>query len=226
VTLGFFLSTHTIDGWLESYGYLVVFSLVMLESIGLPVPGETALIGAALYAGSTGKLEIWGVIAVAIAGAIIGDNIGFSIGRYGGAKLLLRHGHKIRLHEGRLKIGIWLFRRHGGKVVFWGRFVSILRTYAAFLAGTNQMAWGRFLIFNAAGAVVWATAFGVAYYVFGSALQKLSTTIDITLGVAGVMVLVAFLVWSKRKEDELLERAEREVQGSVAEELGEEEPAA
>ena len=226
MTLGFFLSTHTIDGWLESYGYLVVFLLVMLESIGLPVPGETALIGAALYAGSTGKLEIWGVIAVAIAGAIIGDNIGFSIGRYGGAKLLLRHGHKIGLHEGRLKIGIWLFRRHGGKVVFWGRFVSILRTYAAFLAGTNQMAWGRFLVFNAAGAVVWATAFGVAYYVFGSALQKLSTTIDITLGVAGVAILVAFLVWSKRKEDELLERAEREVQGSVAEELGEEEPGA
>jgi membrane protein DedA with SNARE-associated domain len=226
VTLGFFLSTHTIDGWLESYGYLVVFLLVMLESIGVPVPGETALIGAALYAGSTHKLEIWGVIAVAIAGAIIGDNIGFSIGRYGGAKLLLRHGHKIGLHEGRLKIGIWLFRRHGGKVVFWGRFVSILRTYAAFLAGTNQMAWGRFLVFNAAGAVVWATAFGVAYYVFGSALQKLSTTIDITLGVAGVAILIAFLVWSKRKEDELLERAEREVQGSVAEELGEEEPAA
>ncbi len=226
MTLGFFLSTHTIDGWLESYGYLVVFLLVMLESIGLPVPGETALIGAALYAGSTGKLEIWGVIAVAIAGAIIGDNIGFSIGRYGGAKLLLRHGHKIRLHEGRLKIGIWLFRRHGGKVVFWGRFVSILRTYAAFLAGTNQMAWGRFLVFNAAGAVVWATAFGVAYYVFGSALQKLSTTIDITLGVAGVAILVAFLVWSKRKEDELLERAEREVEGTVAEELGEAEPGA
>jgi membrane protein DedA with SNARE-associated domain len=226
VTLGFIVSTHTIDGWLESYGYLVVFLLVMLESIGVPVPGETALIGAALYAGSTGKLEIWGVIAVAIAGAIIGDNIGFSIGRYGGAKLLLRHGHKIRLHEGRIKIGIWLFRRHGGKVVFWGRFVSILRTYAAFLAGTNQMAWGRFLVFNAAGAVVWATAFGVAYYVFGSVLEKLSTTIDVTLGVAGILVLVAFVVWSKRKEDELLERAEREIEGSVAEELGESEPGA
>lgn len=226
MTLGFFLSTHTVDSWLESYGYLVVFLLVMIESIGVPVPGETALIGAALYAGSTHKLEIWGVIGVAIAGAIIGDNIGFSIGRYGGAKLLLRHGHKIRLHEGRLKIGIWLFRRHGGKVVFWGRFVSILRTYAAFLAGTNQMAWPRFLVFNAAGAVVWATAFGVAYYVFGSALQKLSTTIDVTLGVAGAVILVAFLVWSKRKEDELLERAEREIEGSVAEELGESEPGA
>jgi len=226
VTVGFLISTHTIDAWLESYGYLVVFVLVMFESIGVPVPGETALIAAALYAGSTHKLDIWWVIAAAIAGAIIGDNIGFSIGRYGGARLLLRHGHKIGLHEGRLKIGIWLFRRHGGKVVFWGRFVSILRTYAAFLAGTNQMAWPRFLVFNAAGAVVWATAFGVAYYVFGSALQRLSTTIDVTLGVAGVVGLVAFLVWSKRKEDELLERAEREVPGSVAEELGEDEPAA
>jgi membrane protein DedA with SNARE-associated domain len=225
VNLGFFLSTHTVDGWLESYGYLVVFLLVMIESIGIPVPGETALIGAALYAGSTHKLEIWGVIGAAIAGAIIGDNIGFAIGRYGGARVLLRHGHRIGLHEGRLKIGVWLFRRHGGKVVFWGRFVSILRTYAAFLAGTNQMAWPRFLFFNAAGAIVWATAFGIAYYVFGSALEKLSTTIDITLGVAGVAVLVAFLWWSKRKENELLARAEREVGGSVAEALGEDESA-
>jgi membrane protein DedA with SNARE-associated domain len=226
VTLGFFLSTSTIDAWLESYGYLVVFLLVLIESIGVPVPGETALIGAALYAGSTHKLEIWAVILAAIAGAIVGDNIGFSIGRYGGARLLLRHGHRIGLHEGRLKIGIWLFRRHGGKVVFWGRFVSVLRTYAAFLAGTNRMAWPRFLVFNAAGAIVWATFFGVVYYVFGSAIQRLSTAIDIAFGVAGVAALVAFLVWSKRKEGELLERAEREIGGTVSEELGEDGPGA
>jgi len=221
VTLGFFLSTHTIDGWLSSYGYLVVFLLVMIESIGVPVPGETALIGAALYAGSTHKLAIWWVVAVAIAGAVLGDNIGFGIGRYGGAKLLLRYGHKIRLHEGRLKIGIWLFRRHGGKVVFWGRFVAILRTYAAFLAGANQMPWPRFLFFNAAGGAVWATAFGVAYYEFGGALRKLSGTIDATIGAVGSLILIAFLVWTKRKESELQERAEREIEGSVAEELGE-----
>jgi membrane protein DedA with SNARE-associated domain len=226
VTLAFFLSTHTIDSWLESYGYLVVFLLVMLESIGLPVPGETALIGAALYSGSTGKLEIWGVIAVAIAGAVIGDNIGFSIGRYGGAKLLLRHGYKIRLDEGRLKIGIWLFRRHGGKVVFWGRFVSVLRTWAAFLAGANHMAWPRFLFFNAAGAVVWAALFGVVYYVFGDAIRRLSTAIDVTFGVVGLALVVAFVVWTRRKEAELRVRAEREIEGSVAEELGEEEPIA
>ena len=226
VTVGFFLSTHTVDGWLSSYGYLVVFLLVMIESIGVPVPGETALIGAALYAGSTHKLEIGWVIAAAIAGAIIGDNIGFSIGRYGGARVLLRYGHRIGLHEDRLKIGVWLFRRHGGKVVFWGRFVSILRTWAAFLAGANHMEWGRFLFFNAAGGIVWATLYGVAYYVFGATLRKLSTTIDVSIGIASVVLLVAFVVWTRRKEAELQERAEREIEGSVAEELGEEDGAA
>jgi membrane protein DedA with SNARE-associated domain len=224
VTIGFIVSTHTIDGWLASYGYLVVFLLVMIESIGVPVPGETALIGAALYAGSTHKLEIWWIVGVAIAGAVIGDNIGFSIGRYGGAKLLLRYGHKIRLHEARLKIGIWLFRRHGGKVVFWGRFVSILRTWAAFLAGANHMEWRRFLFYNAAGGTIWATLYAVAYYEFGGALRKLSTTIDVVLGVVGSLILIAFVVWSKRKEAELQKRAEQEIEGSVAEELGEEEP--
>jgi len=226
VTVGFFLSTHTVDGWLASYGYLVVFLLVMAESIGVPVPGETALIGAALYAGSTGKLAIEWIVLVAIAAAIVGDNIGFTIGRYGGAKLLLRYGEKIHLHERRLKVGIWLFRRHGGKVVFWGRFVSILRTYAAFLAGANGMDWPRFLAFNAAGGAVWATLYGVAYYEFGSTLQSLSRTLDITIGVAGTLVLLAFVVWTKRKESELQERAERELEGSAAEELGEAEPRA
>jgi membrane protein DedA with SNARE-associated domain len=225
VTVGFFVSTHSIDTWLESYGYLVVFALVMLESIGLPVPGETALIAAALYAGTTHKLEIGAIVAVAAAAAIVGDNIGYAIGRYGGAKLVLRYGHRIGLHEGRLKIGIWLFRRHGGKVVFWGRFVSILRTWAAFLAGTNHMEWRRFLFFNAAGGIVWATAYGVVYYVFGATLSKLSTTIDVTLGIASVVILVAVVVWTRRKESALQKLAEREIEGSVAEELGETEDA-
>jgi membrane protein DedA with SNARE-associated domain len=224
VTLGALLSTHTIESWLDSYGYLVVFLLVMLESIGVPVPGETALIVGALYAGSTGKLDIWWVIAAAIAGAIIGDNIGFSIGRYGGSKFLLRYGHRIRLDEGRLKIGIWLFRRHGGKVVFWGRFVAILRTWAAFLAGANRMPWPRFLAFNAAGGIVWATAFGVAYYVFGDVLKRLSTTIDVGLGVISAALIIAFVIWTRRKEVELRERAAREIEGSVAEELGQDKP--
>ena len=219
--LGFLVSTHTIESWLSSYGYAVVFVLVLLESLGLPVPGETALIAVALYAGSTHHLEIGWVIAVAAVAAIIGDNIGFAIGRYGGAKVLLKYGHKVRLHEGRLRIGIWLFRHHGGKVVFWGRFVSILRTYAAFLAGANRMSWPRFLFFNAAGGIVWATAFGLGYYVFGNVLERLSTTIDIGLGILGALVVVAFVVWVKRREASLQEKADREITGSLSEELGE-----
>jgi membrane protein DedA with SNARE-associated domain len=220
VIVGFFISTHTIDGWLSSYGYLVVFGLVLLESLGIPLPGETALIGAALYAGSTHRLEIWWVIALAATGAILGDNIGYSIGRYGGARLLLRYGGKLRLHDGRIRIGIWIFRRHGAKVVFWGRFVSVVRTYAAFLAGTNRMQWGRFLFFNAAGGIVWSTIYGVAYYEFGSTLDRLSTTFNIVLGTVGAVAVVAFLVWTKRKEHELAQRAEREIPGPVSEHLG------
>jgi membrane protein DedA with SNARE-associated domain len=224
MTVAFFLSTHSVDGWLSTYGYLVVFVLVTVESLGIPVPGETAVIAASLYAGSTHKLEIWWVILVAAAAAIIGDNVGFAIGRYGGAKLVLRYGPKIHLDERRLKVGIWIFRRHGGKVVFWGRFVSILRTYAAFLAGTNRMEWPRFLVFNAAGGATWATIYGIGYYEFGSSLKKLNTTIDIVLGAATTLILVGFAIWTKRKEGELQEKADKEIEGSVAEELGEAKP--
>jgi membrane protein DedA with SNARE-associated domain len=220
VTLGFLVSTHTIEGWLSSYGYIVVFGLVMGESLGLPLPGETALVAAALYAGSTGKLEIEKVIVVAAAAAIIGDNIGFAIGRYGGAKVLLKYGHKVRLHEGRLRIGIWLFRHHGGKVVFWGRFVSILRTYAAFLAGANRMSWTRFLVFNTAGGVVWATAFGLGYYLFGDILERLGTAIDVGLGALGILAIVGFVLWMRKREASLQAQADAEIRGSIAEELG------
>ncbi len=225
MTVGFFLSTETINAWLESYGYLVVFLLVMLESVGVPVPGETALIGAALYAGSTHNLEIGWVIAVAIAGAIVGDNIGFSIGRYGGARLLLRYGHRSACTRTGSRSGSAVpppWRQ--GRLL--GPFRLVLRTWAAFLAGTNKMAWPRFLVFNAAGAIVWASLYGLLYYFFGSVLSELSTAINVALGAVGLLGVVAFIVWTKRKEHDLLERAERELQGTVAEELGEDAPAA
>lgn len=219
-TLAFFLSGHTIDQWLASYGYPVVFVLVMAESLGIPVPGETALIAAALYAGSTHKLQIWWVIAIAAAAAIVGDNLGFTIGRYGGARLLLRYGSKIRLDERKLKAGVWVFRRHGGKVVFLGRFVSILRTYAAFLAGTNRMGWPPFLAFNAAGGILWATIYGVAYYAFGGALKSLTTTLDIAIGAATTLLLLGFLVWFKRKEKAIERQAEEDVNEPLSRALG------
>ncbi len=114
------------------------------------------LVIASVYAGATHKLEIAGVIAAAAAGAIVGDNIGYAIGRMGGYRLLLKFGHRVRVKESHLKVARYVFDRYGEKVVFLGRFVAILRTYAAFLAGVGQMEWRRFLIANAAGGIVWA----------------------------------------------------------------------
>src|ERR1700716_2639988 len=145
---------------LETFGYLAVFLFIAIESMGIPFPGETMLITAALYAGHTHRMEIVLVIAAAAAGAIIGDNIGFAIGHWGGYRLVRRYGRYVRLYEGRLKLGQYLFRKHGGKVFFFGRFVSILRAYAAFLAGTNRMPWWRFLVFNAAGGGGLGSGFG------------------------------------------------------------------
>lgn len=204
-------SGSTIDHYLAVYGYAVVFLIVAGESLGIPLPGETTLIAAALYAGATGRMTISLVIVVAAAGAIVGDNVGYSIGRTGGYRLLRRYGRYVRLDERRLRVGRWIFLRRGGTVVFFGRFVSILRTYAAFLAGVNRMEWRRFLAFNAAGGIVWATAYGVGTYYFGKALTSLRTPVDVGLGVAAAAAAVALVVYLRRKEHELADRAEREL---------------
>jgi membrane protein DedA with SNARE-associated domain len=141
---------------IASYGYWALFGLVAAESLGVPLPGETALIIAGTYAGTTHHLNPWLIFAVASAAAIIGDNIGFWIGDKGGYRLARRYGSKVRLDERKLKTARYLFDRHGTKVVFFGRFVSVLRTYAAFLAGTSRMRWRKFPPANAAGGIVWA----------------------------------------------------------------------
>ncbi len=147
-----------------AYGYYAVALFVGAESLGVPLPGETILIVAAIYAGHTHLLSVWIIFAVAAAAAILGDNIGFLIGDKGGYRLLRRYGHYVRIDEPKLKIGRYIFDRHGGKVVFFGRFVSVLRTYAAFLAGANRMRWPKFLVYNAAGGIVWAAAYTFAAY--------------------------------------------------------------
>src|SRR5690349_3253336 len=143
-------SGDTLHHLLAQWGYAAVFAFVMVESLGVPFPGETMVIVASLYAGSTHRLSIWLIWAVAAAGAVIGDNIGFGVGHWGGYRLLVRYGPKVRLDEAKVKVGRLVFDRQGGKVVFFGRFVSVLRTYAAFLAGTNRMHWARFFAYNAA----------------------------------------------------------------------------
>lgn len=208
MTIAFIFSKGWLDQLLESWGYPAVFLFVSAESVGIPLPGETMLILASLYAGSTHRLSIYWIFVIAAGAAIIGDNIGYGIGRLGGYRLLSRHGHLVHVDERRLKIGRYLFDRHGGKVVFFGRFVAILRTYSAFLAGTTRMHWLKFLAFNAAGGIVWAGVFCFAYYVFGKTLERLQTPADVVLIAVAVVGLVVTFRYIRRKEHELATLAE------------------
>jgi membrane protein DedA with SNARE-associated domain len=183
--------------------------LVGIESLGIPLPGETMLITAAIYAGATHNLSIAGVIGAAAAGAIIGDNIGYAVGYKGGLPLLRRYGKYIRINERRIKLGRYLFIRYGSSVVFFGRFVSILRTYAAFLAGTSQMQWRRFFMFNASGGIVWAVGYGLAAYYGRSAFRALSAPLDIALAVVALGVIIWLVRFVRRNADRLTIEAER-----------------
>jgi membrane protein DedA with SNARE-associated domain len=198
---------------IASYGLWAVFVIVMLESAGLPMPGETALVWSAIYAGVTGDLDVLKVIAVAAAGAMIGDNIGFWVGRTWGLPLLRRYGHYIRLDERRLALGDLLFERHGASIVFFGRFVAFLRIFAALLAGVHGLGWGRFLIFNALGAVAWATLFGVGGFVFGDAITRLSGPLGVLAFVLVVAGIVGFWWLARRQEERYFQKIEREAAG-------------
>ncbi len=209
------LAAGLIDDLLGRFGYAAVFGFVGVESLGIPIPGETMLITAALYAGRTHRLSILLIVAMAAAGAVVGDNIGFGLGHWGGYRLLLRYGRYIRLHEARVKLARYLFLKHGGKVVFFGRFVSVLRTYAAFLAGTARMHWARFLVFNATGGVIWACVYGFGAYFAGDQMRKLSTPVDIVLGVLALVVIVALIVVLRRKESALTAEAEKALPGPL-----------
>ncbi|MDQ6839481.1 MAG: DedA family protein, partial [Actinomycetota bacterium] len=177
--------------------------------------GETILIVAAIYAGHTHRLSVWIIFAVAAAAAIVGDNIGFFIGDRGGYRLLHRYGHYVRVDETKLKIGRYLFDRHGGKVVFAGRFVSVLRTYAAFLAGTNRMQWRKFLVYNAAGGITWAAIYTFVAYIAGDAFRKASGTINLILGAAALAAIVATILIVRRQAAKLAQRAEAAYPGPL-----------
>jgi len=176
---------------LETYGYLAVLLLVGLESLGIPLPGETALLTAAAYA-AAGHLSIAGVIAAAAIGAMLGDAGAYWIGRTGGLALVRRYGQFFRVDETKLERAQQFFRRHGGKTVFFGRFVSLLRMLAALLAGVTRMPYGRFSLYNVTGGICWALLVGSLGYAFGRHLPQLEHAI----GQAGTLVvlLAALLV--------------------------------
>ncbi len=207
--------TATIAHLVQSYGYVAVFLAVGLESLGVPIPGETTLIAAALFAGNTHRLSLVYLVAVAGVAAIVGDNLGYLIGRGGGYRLLRRYGHRVHVDEAKLKVGRYLFDRHGGGVVFAGRFITVLRTYAAFLAGTNLMSWRRFLVFNAAGGILWAVVVGGGAYLLGAAAHKVSMMVTVAGGILIVVVVVTLIVYMRRHMRRLEERAGRAYPGPL-----------
>ncbi len=198
-----------------SYGYAAIFVIVMLESAGIPLPGETVLVSAAAFAGSRHSLHLGYIIAAAAGGAILGDNIGFWVGREFGTMLLEKWGYLVGLDERKRKLGQYLFARHGGKIVFFGRFVALLRAFAALLAGTNRLPPLRFFFFNAAGGIVWATVFGTGAYILGEGIRRVAGP----FGWAALIVaaVCAAILWRYYKKNE--ERFLAEAEAAAAREM-------
>jgi membrane-associated protein len=174
---------------------------VGVESSGVPVPGETALIASGVLA-HHGRLSIELVILVAAAAAIIGDNIGYVIGRTGGRRLLERPGFLEKHRHAVLEKGEPFFAKHGPKAVFLGRWVAGLRIAASWLAGINRMPWRVFLLWNALGGIVWATTVGLLAYYLGPTAEKIFKTLGIAGVATAVLLVVAYLTWRRWSQPE------------------------
>ena len=212
---GISFSQDELIHFISAYGYGVVALIIGLESLGLPLPGETVLITAAIYAGRSRNLDIWLVVVAAAFGAVLGNTIGFWIGREGGYRLLLRYGPRLQLTEGRIKLGQYLFLRHGGVIIFFSRFVPVLRAFGAVLAGANRMRWLSFFLFNVAGAIVWAMIFGAGAYYLGRKIHLFTRYAAIGAGLAAVVLITAVVVYVRRHEARLQSEAERALPGPL-----------
>lgn len=190
------------------YGPWIIFGIVAFESAGVPLPGETILVASALLSATTGEINIVVVVLAAAAGAIVGDGMGYLVGRRLGVPFLRRYGRYIRLDEDRLLIGRYLFFQYGNAVVFFGRFIAVLRMFAALLAGANSMPAGRFFFFNITGGVCWASFFGFGAYAAGAQIYKISGTLSvISLGLF-IAAGYALSISIRRNEATLRRRAE------------------
>jgi membrane protein DedA with SNARE-associated domain len=181
-------------------GYPIVFLLIMGESVGIPLPGETALIVAAAAAGASGTFNLWGIIAAAATGALAGNSLGYWLGRRGGRAWLERLWKWLRLPLVYLQRAEHLFARHGSEAVLFGHFVTFLRVSSALLAGISHMPFVRFMVYNALGAILWATVFGVLGHVLGRNLPLLRRAMrDTGWAAAGVILvgIAAYILWHR-----------------------------
>lgn len=182
---------NTVAPVLDHYGYAAVAGFLLLENFGIPLPGETILIAAAVYAGA-GKLNILIVWTVAVVASVIGDNIGFAIGHYGGEKFVKRYGRYIFLSEKRLAAAQNFFNKYGGPVVTIARFIAGLRQLNGIVAGTAEMRWRTFLLFNIIGAVLWVSVWSGVGYLAGSHINTIYQQLRRFEGLA--LILVAVLI--------------------------------
>jgi membrane protein DedA with SNARE-associated domain len=190
------------------YGIWVVAAFIALESVGIPLPAEAALIAAAFFAARNHGLDIWALISTAIVAAIIGEIVGFWIGRRFGHQLLMRYGTRLGMTEGRIRIGQWLFVHYGGRFVFIARFLPFLRNMAAVLAGTNSMAQRNFYCASATAAAAWIICYGLAAYSFGEAFENVASPAAVGLGLAAALIVLAAPALILRYEKRLLAKAE------------------
>jgi membrane-associated protein len=180
----------------QNLGYPALFVLVAAESAGVPVPGETALVAAAILA-AMGHLEIGLVVALAALGAVLGDNLGYLIGRVGGRRLLERPGPFQQRRLDILRKGEPFFAEHGPKAVFLGRWVAGLRIAAAWLAGIGHMRWPTFAFWNALGGVAWATSVGLLAYALGDVVEQVFK--DVGIAAVSVVALGLAAWWARRR---------------------------
>lgn len=198
-----------LGSFISTYGAVLVGGMIALECICIPIPGETALLTAAVYAGRTQDLNIWSVFVAGVLGAISGNFVAFWIGRIYGYRLLWRYGEHLGLTRTRLQIGQYLFFVHGGKFIVFARFVPMLRSFAGLLAGANRMPQSHFLIPNVVGALAWVgLECGLAYYM-GAELKRYAAWVGIALGCCVVLVVALSAVILARYEKQLALAAER-----------------
>ncbi|HQU15708.1 MAG: hypothetical protein B7Z66_02965 [Chromatiales bacterium 21-64-14] len=189
--------------YLSQYGYGAVFAGILLEDFGIPSPGEPLLIAGALLA-SQGQMNIAVLLPTAWGAAVLGDNIGYAIGRFGGRRLVLHHGRRVGIREHHVERVEHFFQRHGGGLVVVARFFEVLRQLNGIIAGIGGMPWWRFFFYNALGAALWVGAWGFGVYRLGQNMEtsllwlKLVEPYAIAAGLVAVTGLV-FYLFQRRK---------------------------
>jgi membrane protein DedA with SNARE-associated domain len=197
--------------FISTYGVWLVAGFIALETIGAPLPAEAALMAAGFFAARTHDLDIWHLVAVGSLAAILGNAVGYWIGRRFGYRLLMRYGQRVGLTEGRIRIGQWLFMRYGGRFVFVARFLPFLRNMAAILAGTNAMAQPVFHAASGTAAIAWVMLYSLATYSLGAAFADLATPAAVVLGAVAILIIVTVPTLVLRYEERLLANAECEL---------------